>query len=228
MLTIKNDNKYLAIAILIGGKSTRFGSDKGLYNFLGKPLITHQLETLNQGNYNIFLIANSKAQVQNYINKIDIKSITAFIVDDNSMLPNSQIRTPLKGLYIALKELKKLGYEKLLTLACDNPLIHIEVIEFLIEQSEVFDCCIPKWNNGFIEPLLAIYDIKKTLIKITENLKVSDLRLTKVLDKSWKINFISIETHIKPLDVNLLSFFNINELADIEKISRYKKNKKKI
>ena len=76
MLTINNKPKYLAIAILIGGKSTRFGSDKGLYNFLGKPLITHQLETLNQGNYDIFLVASSKEQVQNYANKIDIKNIT--------------------------------------------------------------------------------------------------------------------------------------------------------
>ena len=79
MSGITDKSKYLAITILIGGKSSRFGSDKGLFEYLGKPLISHQLDILNQLNYDIFLVANSKEQVQDYINKIDIKSITAFI-----------------------------------------------------------------------------------------------------------------------------------------------------
>lgn len=221
---IKNKPKYLAIAILIGGKSTRFGSDKGLYNFLGKPLITYQLETLNQVNYDTFLVASSKEQVQNYANKIDIKNITAFIVDDNSITSDLQIHTPSKGLYTALKELKKLEYKKMLTLACDNPLIQFNVIEFLIEQSKGYDCCIPQWDNGFIEPLLAIYPIRKTLKKLTENLRANDLRLTNIIDDSWKINYLSIENSIRPLDKKLLTFLNINTPDDIKNLKQIYKN----
>jgi len=224
VLIIKNNPKYLAIAILIGGKSTRFGSDKGLYNFLGKPLITHQLETLKQGNYNIFIVASSKEQVQNYVNKIDIRNITAFIVDDNSIISDLQIHTPSKGIYSALKELKKLGYEKTLTLACDNPLIQFNVIEFLIEQSKGYDCCIPQWDNGFLEPLLTIYPNKKTLKKLTENLRINDLRMTNIIEKSWKINYLSIENSIRPLDKKLLTFLNINTPNDIKNLKQIYKN----
>jgi len=70
--TKRKATQELAILILIGGKSERFKSDKGLFEFLGKPLISYQLDILSKLDYNIFLVANSKKQVQNYINKIDI------------------------------------------------------------------------------------------------------------------------------------------------------------
>ena len=41
-----NNNKSLAIIILIGGKSARFGTEKAIINIFGKPLILHQIETL--------------------------------------------------------------------------------------------------------------------------------------------------------------------------------------
>ncbi|MFX0041028.1 MAG: NTP transferase domain-containing protein, partial [Candidatus Heimdallarchaeota archaeon] len=48
MSDIRERSKYLAITILIGGKSSRFGSDKGLFQILGKPLISYELEILEQ------------------------------------------------------------------------------------------------------------------------------------------------------------------------------------
>ncbi|MBY9013150.1 MAG: NTP transferase domain-containing protein, partial [Candidatus Lokiarchaeota archaeon] len=47
----KNIKKNLAILILVGGKSVRFGSDKGIFEFQGKPLVSYQLETLNLFRY---------------------------------------------------------------------------------------------------------------------------------------------------------------------------------
>ena len=41
-MSIKSQN--IAFIVLIGGKSTRFGSDKGIFEFLGKPLLSYQLE----------------------------------------------------------------------------------------------------------------------------------------------------------------------------------------
>ena len=216
MLSIKNNSKYLAIAILIGGISTRFGSDKGLFEFHGKSLISYQLETLTQTDYDIFLVAHSIEQVQSYINKIDIRQITGFIIDDNSPSSDSNLHSPMKGLYSAYKELKDMDYEKSLTLSCDLPFINLDVIEFLIKQSKGYDCCIPKWNNGFLEPLFAIYPIKKAYKKAEENLKNHKYKLTNIMSDNWKINFLSVENSIKQFDQNLLTFININTLEDIE------------
>ena len=82
MLKITKKSKDLAIIILIGGKSKRFGSDKGIYEYNGKPLISYQLETLCRFDNDIFLVANSVRQVQKYLNKIDLEKIVAFIIDE--------------------------------------------------------------------------------------------------------------------------------------------------
>jgi molybdopterin-guanine dinucleotide biosynthesis protein A len=88
VLKINDKSKDIAFAVLIGGKSTRFGSDKGLYEFQGKPLVLYLLDTLNERSYDIFLVAHSPKQVQKYINKIDIRNIIAFILDDHKLIQN--------------------------------------------------------------------------------------------------------------------------------------------
>ena len=52
-------NEKIAFAVLIGGKSTRFGSDKGIFEFEGKTLLSHQLDALYRFNKDIFLVAHS-------------------------------------------------------------------------------------------------------------------------------------------------------------------------
>lgn len=226
MSSIRNKTKYLAVSILIGGKSSRFGSDKGLFEYLNKPLISYQLDTLSQGNYDIFLVANSRQQVQQYINRIDIEIITGFIIDENETLPDLKSHTPMIGLYSASRELKNLKYEKMFVLACDNPLIQFEVIELLINQSIGYDCCVPQWNNGYIEPLFAIYSVEKLYNKVIEKLGKNKFKLSNLLDKSWKINFLSIENVIKQADTNLRTFININTANDIENLQNIKRIKK--
>ncbi|MFW9819145.1 MAG: molybdenum cofactor guanylyltransferase [Candidatus Thorarchaeota archaeon] len=223
MSNIRKGSMHLAISILIGGASTRFGSDKGLFQISGKPLISYELETLGKLNYDIFLVAHSKKQVQDYLDKIEIERVMAFIVDDYTLLENKDIKTPLLGLYSAFKELNELGYEKTFVLPCDTPLIQKNVIEFLVKASRDYDCCIPQWNNRLFEPLIAIYPIKKAFERSKEILKANLFKLTNLLDKNWKINYVSIENFIQPLDPQLLSFLNVNGHSDIEIIkTRFK------
>lgn len=221
MLNISKKLKKLAIVILIGGKSSRFGDDKGLFKFHEKPLISYQLDKLKDISYNIFLISNSKEQVQKYVNEINFKVVTAIIIDDYNINTFRELYTPMIGIFSAFKELDKLGYDKSLVLSCDLPLIKLNVIDFLIEQSVGFDCCIPRWENGFVEPLLAIYPVRKGYAKAKENLRMKRYKLSNILNQDWKINFISIEFSIKLIDENLLSFININELSDLQKIEKY-------
>ncbi|TFG29043.1 MAG: molybdenum cofactor guanylyltransferase [Promethearchaeota archaeon] len=224
MSNISGKNKSLAFVILVGGKSRRFGSDKGLYIFNGKPLIMHQLEVLSLFNYNIFIVAHSKHQVQNYIDNIDYRKITAFILDDQDINSDKSIRSPLIGMYSAFKELDTLGYEKAFTISCDMPLIKQEIVGLLIIKIKGYDFCIPKWDNNYLEPLFAIYPIKKALIQIRKNLENRTYRLLNIIDKNWKINYISVENEIQALDENLVSFININGPLDIENLMELSQN----
>lgn len=220
MQKIKIRSKDLAIVILIGGKSKRFGSDKGIYEYNGRPLISYQLETLCRFDYDIFIVANSINQVQNYINKIDVQKIVAFIIDDNDINSEENLRTPMIGLFSAFKELDKLGYKKVLALSCDTPLIKEEVVEYLIENCKSFDGCIPQWSNGFLEPLFAIYPVKKALRTAKKSIKNQSYKLSNLLSQSWEINYVAIEKYIRPLDDDLITFLNINEKLDIAKLKR--------
>ncbi len=121
-------------------------------------------------------------------------------------------------MYSAFKELDDLGFKKTLVLSCDIPLINKKVIKYLINCSKKFECCIPQWDNGFLEPLCTIYPIQKALIVSIEKLKTKDYKLINLISPSWNTNFISIERSFRPLDKSLLSFININTLDDIEKL----------
>jgi len=150
----------------------------------------------------------------------------AFILDDYDIILNQKVRSPLLGLYSTFKELNKLAYQKVFALSCDNPLISYDVIDYMITECGQYDCCIPKWNNKFLEPLFAIYSVEKAYKTSLRNLKQKQYKLTKIIDKDWTVKNISIEQNIKYIDPNLLSFKNINNLGDLKTLeSVFDKNK---
>jgi molybdopterin-guanine dinucleotide biosynthesis protein A len=217
-MSIKSQN--IAFIVLIGGKSTRFGSDKGIFEFLGKPLLSYQLETLTQFNRDIFIVAHSQEQIDLYKEKIDFAERISFITDNLELVEDKNLRTPMIGLYSAFKELSKLDYEKAFTFSCDSPIIKSEVVNLMLRQAEGYDCYIPRWENGFIEPLFAIYPVKEALKQVKDSLLNKTYKLTKLINESWKVNYIPIEYNIKPLDENLISFTNVNGPIDIEKLMK--------
>ncbi len=210
--------KYLAILILIGGKSARFGTEKAVVELFGKPLILHQIETLYQFDHDIFLVAHSEEQIYNYRQQIKFPETITFITDERDIFNHPKIFKPMLGIYSGLRELLRLNFEKVFLLSCDMPLIKPKVIEFMINQSEGYECCIPRWNNGFLEPFFAIYPVEKGFYKAKEILTTENYGLYNLVDKNWKINYISVEKLIQPLDNKLVSLININGPIDIVKV----------
>lgn len=211
-------NEKISFAILIGGKSTRFGSDKGIFEFKGKPLLSYQLEILNKFRKKIFIIAHSQEQVDLYKKKIKFYDYIEFFIDDLSLIEDKTIRTPMIGLYTLFNQLNKLKFDKVFTLSCDAPLIKHEVVNLMLSQEIGYDCYIPRWKNGFLEPLFAIYPVKKALKMAKESIESHSFKLINILSKKWNIKYVSIEDFIRPLDEKLLNFLNINGPVDLEKL----------
>jgi len=172
--------------------------------------------------YPIFIVVNSSQQAQKYFDIIDVAPITGIIIDDYEVIENKKLRSPLIGLYSALKELNTLNFKYAFVLSCDNPFIQKSFIEHMIHECSELDGCVPVWKNKFIEPLLSIYMVRTFLNKCVDNLQKGDFKLSHLLDPRFKINFISIEEVIKKLDTQLLSFININDLKDLQNIKRKK------
>jgi len=218
-----NVEKKLAIIILIGGKNIRFGNESAaVLDVLGKPLILHQIETLSKFDEDVFLIAHSEYQINSYYKKINFPRDINFVVDDTEFLEDTELRTPMLGIYSGFKELDRLGFEKGFLLSGDMPLIKPKVVEFMINSIKGYDCSIPKWNTGYLEPLFAIYPVKNTFELAKKSIQERNYALNKIIDESLDINYISVEESIKPLDQNLVSLINVNGPIDLEKvISKY-------
>ncbi|MCP4763377.1 MAG: molybdenum cofactor guanylyltransferase, partial [archaeon] len=181
-------NQKIAFVILIGGKSARFGSDKGVFEFLGKPLLSYLLETLKKFKRDIFIIAYSQEQVDIYKERIKFGENITFITDNRELIEDQDLRSPMIGLYSAFKKLIELDYEKAFTFSCDSPLIKSEVVDLLLRQAEGYDCYVPRWENGFIEPLFTIYPVKKAYKQAKDSLINKTFKLTNLVNKDWKVN----------------------------------------
>ncbi|MBY8980734.1 MAG: molybdenum cofactor guanylyltransferase [Candidatus Lokiarchaeota archaeon] len=214
-----NIEKKLAIIILIGGKNIRFGNESAaVIEVLGKPLILHQIETLSKFDEDVFLVANSEYQINSYYKKINFPREIKFVVDDTEILEDAELRTPMLGIYSGFKELDRLGFEKGFLLSGDMPLIKPKVIELMINTVKGYDCNIPRWNTGYLEPLFAIYPVNSTLKLAEKSIQERNYALKKIVDESLNINYISVEESIKPLDQNLVSLINVNGPIDLEKV----------
>ena len=210
---IMDNSKQLAIAILIGGKSFRFGTEKSNISFLGKPLILHQIETLAAFDEDVFLIAHSDDQIKDFKKKIEFPKEVSFIVDNREFFPFENLFSPMLGVYSALKELDHLKFEKVFLISGDAPMIKADIIEFIINKSLDYDCCVPRWENGYLEPLMAIYPTKQAFELAESALKSKLFSLNQLIDPNWKIKYVSVENELRPLDINLLSFFRFMELG---------------
>ena len=214
-----NVEKKLAIIILIGGKNIRFGNESAaVLDVLGKPLILHQIETLSKFDEDVFLIAHSEYQINSYYKKINFPRDINFIVDDSEIVEDKELRTPMLGFYSGFKELDRLGFEKGFLLSGDMPLIKPKVIELMINSVKGYDCSVPRWNNGYLEPLFAIYSVNSIFKLAKKSILERNYALNKIIDESLNINYISVEESIKPLDQNLVSLINVNGPIDLEKV----------
>ncbi len=129
----------MEIAILAGGKSSRFGSNKALADWFGRPLISHIVERSLNITEKVFIVANNKEPY-------------AFL--DLPVYPDIYPgRGPLSGLHSALYHISS---NWVFLLGCDMPLIEPRLISHMVEQkgwASVTTVAL----NGRMEPLHSLY-----------------------------------------------------------------------
>jgi molybdenum cofactor guanylyltransferase len=133
---IPND---ISAFIIAGGKSSRFGEDKALFKYRGRPLIEHVIEALLPVFTRIAIVGNN-AEKFKYLGFPTFDDIITGI-------------GPLGGVHSALHNA---ATERVFIFACDMPGLDSGLIQSMIELSDNFDVVVPV-INGFYEPLHAIY-----------------------------------------------------------------------
>ena len=195
---------YSAI-ILAGGRGKRMGyREKALMMINGKPLVTYLIKILEKVVDEIIISVRDKAQGELL----------------NSMLPGYtyaydgfENTGPLAGILSGLTLCRN---ELCFIAACDMPFINENVVKMLFSMSEAYDAAIPRWEDGFLEPLHAVYRCKSM---IRESRKAIELGENIILAPIFRINvnYMSIET-IRKIDPELRTLININTPEDMERI----------
>ncbi|HNY64915.1 MAG TPA: molybdenum cofactor guanylyltransferase [Deltaproteobacteria bacterium] len=182
--------------VLIGGRSSRFGSDKVISSFQGKSLVDHVVDVITPLFDEVILIGNRRPGLEAHRVAEDI-------------FPGYG---PLGGIYTALTVA---GTPQCFVFAADMPRLSREFISYMISRSGEHDVVIPVWSKGR-EPLHAIYH-RRVLPVVKDLLDRGERKIFTLLDR---VNTLRIpDETIRAYTDPEITFANINTILDRDRLS---------
>jgi len=191
--------------ILAGGYSERFGQDKGLVQIAGKPLVSYVFERVNEVVDEVAVVVSSTEQKESYSPLFPRETTILMDVED--------IRSPLVG---ALTGFTNARGDYSVLLPCDTPFVSKEILKLLFGISQNVDAVIPRWPNGYIEPLQAVYRTSSALAATKMALEKAELKMQFMISLIRRVRYLSTMV-IKDIDPRLYTFFNVNTPMDLKK-----------
>ena len=202
-----------AIIVLAGGRSSRFGRDKALANFGGKPLVAQVIGRLRALGDECIVSIGRNCAVEGYRRVLPNDTV---VVQDAV-----DFQGPLAGFVTALNECKSnlcfLG-------ACDMPFIDPKIVEYLFSESSKHSGAVPRWRDGRLEPLHAVYECNAVRDASRQVINERILSMISLIDHIPRIRFVSVEEEIALLNPALHTFRNLNTPKDLHDIEgRFRK-----
>ncbi|MBI4368796.1 MAG: molybdenum cofactor guanylyltransferase [Elusimicrobia bacterium] len=187
--------------ILAGGRSSRFGSDKALAPYQGKPLIWHALKALRHSVARLYVV---NRQLTDY-RGLNLQG--ARIIMD--LLPDYH---PLGGVYSALRQIDA---PSMIVAACDQPRLQPQYLNLLGATPPEYDLALGLWKNT-VQPLPGLY--RKNLLDPLRDLITQDAAGLKDLVKHVRTR-LYFEGEIVAVDPLGVSFIDIDTPQDLEEFS---------
>ncbi|HEX9261035.1 MAG TPA: NTP transferase domain-containing protein, partial [Candidatus Bathyarchaeia archaeon] len=106
--------------------------------------------------------------------------------------------------------------EYILLVPFDTPFISQKVALLLFELCVRRSAVIPRWPNGQIEPLHAVYRTEIALKAAKSAADSGRLDMRAMIERMPNVRFVSTLV-IEQLDPKLESFFNVNTVVDLKK-----------
>lgn len=172
---------------------------------MNKPLITYVLDAIQSLVDERLVVVSSDTQAKNYLEAVsaDVK----VVVDRQDM------RSPLIG---ALTGFEEAQGESSVLVPCDTPFVSKEVVSFLFELCGGRTAVIPRWPNGCIEPLQAVYHTESALDAAREAVGRHEVNMQSMTTGLRGVRYVSTLV-LKQLDPDLRTFFNVNSLLDLRR-----------
>jgi len=180
--------------ILAGGKSSRMGTEKGLIELCGKPLISYAIEVLSVVCSKIIISTSSDAYY----------SFGHELVADEFPAIG-----PMGGIYSALHHS---GTEQNLVLSCDLPFVSEELLSFILENSAGYQVAVPWQGNRHYEPLCGFYSLS-VLDQMESFIQKGNYKLPDLFEVT-SISRLIINSGLEFYKEHL--FLNVNSKHDLE------------
>jgi molybdopterin-guanine dinucleotide biosynthesis protein A len=181
---------------MAGGKSRRFGRDKALLTINGETLLARTLQTLGRVTSDLLVVGPPQRQHE---------AGAARVVPDE--YPDSG---PLGGIYTALRAS---ALEHVLVVACDMPLLNVDLLRYLLTIKDGWDVVLPR-VDGHGEQLHAVY-ATACLDPMQRRLDSGEYKIDRLF-ADVRVRTVE-EDELRRHDPELQSFWNINTPADWER-----------
>ncbi len=180
--------------ILLGGKSSRYGSNKAFVEIDGLRLVDRVAGVMQSIFPRVILLTNTPEEYA-YLQLPMVEDLVKGF-------------GPMGGIYTGLMTLSdEIGF----FVACDMPFLSESLIRHMVEVRGDFDAVVPRMG-WMLEPLHALYS-KKCLPVIREAIEQNQHQILKSFAK-LRVRYVDDE-ELRLWDPDLRSFFNINEPQDL-------------
>jgi molybdopterin-guanine dinucleotide biosynthesis protein A len=180
--------------ILLGGKSSRYGSNKALVEIGGVRLIDRVAGVMKSIFHRVVLLTNTPEEYT-YLRMPMVEDLVKGF-------------GPMGGIYTGLMTLPdEFGF----FVACDMPFLSESLIRHMVEVRGDFDAVVPRMD-WMLEPLHALYT-KKCLPVIQEAVGRNQHQILKCFAR-LRVRYVD-EEELRLWDPDLRSFFNINNPQDL-------------
>lgn len=189
--------------ILAGGKSRRMKGNKSLIKLGDKPLLLHVTEK----------ILGLAGEIVVVIGKNDVLRKYAAILPSTVTILSDVVegKGPLAGILTGMQNMHS---EYAVVLPSDSPFIEKEALKHLFDKAWGADAAIPRWPNGYIEPLHAVYKISSAVTAAETALRKEELLILDMIKRLKKVVYVSTD-NLRKFDRELVTFFNINRQEDL-------------
>jgi len=180
--------------ILLGGKSSRYGSNKAFVEIEGVRLVDRVARVMKSIFHRIVLLTNTPEEYAYLQTPMVEDLIKGF--------------GPMGGIYTGLMTLSdEVGF----FVACDMPFLSESLIRHMVDVRDDFDVVVPRMD-WMLEPLHALYS-KKCLPVIRETIRQDQHQILKCFAE-LRVRYVD-EDELRLWDPELRSFFNINKPQDL-------------
>jgi len=180
--------------ILLGGKSSRYGSNKAFVELGGVPLVERVAAVMKSIFHRVILLTNTPKEYS-YLELPMVEDLIKGL-------------GPMGGIYTGLRTMPDdAGF----FVACDMPFLNRKLIHHMVEVRGDFDAVVPRMD-WMLEPLHALY-ARKCLPAIREAIGQDEHQILKCFAR-MRVRYVD-EEELRLWDQDLRSFFNINKPQDL-------------